>query len=89
MNADREALNQSLLDAYDQGDSKGLVSIYTKAADQSEASGDVDEACFFLTQAYVFALESGLPEAADLNQRLARHGREVAQDDLRSQTSDL
>ena len=30
---------------------------------------------FFLTQAFVFALEAGLPEGAALNSRLAAQGR--------------
>jgi hypothetical protein len=84
MALDRDALNQALLQAHEKGDGAALVSIYTTAADQSEALGDVAEACFFMTQAYVFALENGLTEAARLNQRLASHGREVVQEDLTS-----
>ncbi len=84
MSSDRKALDQALLDAHERGDSAALIAIYTKAADQSETLGDVDEACFFLTQAYVFALESGSIEASKLNMRLAGHGRDVVQEDLAS-----
>ena len=31
--------------------------------DQAEATGDIDACCFYLTQAYVFALACGAPEA--------------------------
>ena len=47
-----------------------------EAAGRLERAGDTDAACFFLTQAYVFALEGGLPAARHLHRRLAAHGRE-------------
>lgn len=84
MTLDRETLDQALLDAHDQNDGAALANIYTQAADRSEAAGNENETCFFLTQAYVFALEAGLPEAAYLNERLVGYGRDVAQADLRS-----
>lgn len=71
------ALDAALLAAHDAGDRAALIRLYTKAADQKEAAGDIDAACFYLTHAYVFALESGAAEARALNARLADHGREV------------
>ena len=68
------ALDSALLAAHETGDRAALVRLYTEAADQAR---DVDAACFYLTHAYVFALESGAPEAAALNARLADEGREV------------
>ncbi len=68
------ALDDALLRAHADADNAALIRLYTQAADQA---GDVDAACFYLTHAYVFALESGAPEAAALNARLADHGREV------------
>ena len=47
-----------------------------------EGDGEEDAACFFLTQAYVFALSAGLPQAAGLNRRLAEQGRDDLQLDL-------
>ena len=47
-----------------------------EAADTEEAAGDIDACCFYLTQAYVFALAGGLPEAGRLHARLLAHGRE-------------
>ena len=69
------ALDQALLAAHAAADSPALVRLYTQAADQAEAGGRTDAACFFLTQAFVFALEAGLPDAASLNRRLAALGR--------------
>ena len=50
-----------------------LVQLYAEAADQA---GDVEAECFYLTQAYVFALQTGAPEADSLHARLKAHGRE-------------
>ncbi|MCF6443579.1 hypothetical protein [Nereida sp. MMG025] len=68
-------LNTQLLAAHAAGNSAALIRLYTHAADQSEENANIDEACFFLTHAYVFALESadaGLPRLAA---RLKKHGR--------------
>ena len=53
------------------------VRLYTQAADEAEAAGDHDQACFYLTQAFVHALEAGRAEAAALNARLVAAGREA------------
>ena len=65
-------LDTALLDAHANGDQRALVTLYAQAADQAR---DVDAACFYLTHAYIFALELGHPETADLHRRLAAHGR--------------
>ncbi len=72
---DRAALERDLLDAHARGDHGALVHLYTLAAEDREQAQDIDAACFFLTQAFVFALETGAPEADDLNRRLAERGR--------------
>lgn len=72
---DRDALDKALLDAHAREDGAALVRLYTLAGDQAEEQQDVDAACFYLTHAFVFALESGVPEAHDLNERLAGYGR--------------
>lgn len=72
---DRDALDRALLDAHARQDPVALVRLYTLAADERELARDTDAACFFLTQAFVFALESGGPRADELNRRLADHGR--------------
>lgn len=66
-------LNARMIAAHDAGDRQALVRLYTEAAD---AATDLDAACFYLTHAYVFALEAGAPQAPALRERLIAHGRE-------------
>lgn len=73
---DSSSLDQQLLIAHEQNDHSALVRLYTTAADESEHSGDISAACFYLTHAYVFALEEGMVEAHALRQRLVKYGRE-------------
>jgi hypothetical protein len=72
---DRDRLDSALLAAHERNDLKDLVRLYTLAGNQSEMAKDIDAACFYLTHAFVFALESGAPEAQILNRRLADRGR--------------
>ena len=65
-------LNERLLDAHARDDRTALVDLYTQAAD---AENDVDAACFFLTHAFVFALEIGDARADDLRARLQVYNR--------------
>ncbi|UWQ52054.1 hypothetical protein K3720_19400 (plasmid) [Leisingera caerulea] len=71
----RDELDRALLQAHEDKDSVELVRLYTLAGDQAEAAGNIDAACFYLTHAFVFALEAGRPEAKELNRRLAERGR--------------
>lgn len=66
------SLQDRLLDAHTREDRAALVMLYTEVA---EASDDIDAACFFLTHAYIFALELGDPAAKPLYLRLRGHGR--------------
>ena len=65
-------LQDRLLAAHARDDLAALVALYTEAADQAP---DTDAACFFLTHAYVFALEQGDPASDALFHRLKAHGR--------------
>ncbi len=69
----RDALEARILAAHADGDGAALVTLYSEAA---EAAGTSGAAAFFLTQAYVFALEAGLPEARPLRARLVAMGCE-------------
>ena len=67
-------LDAALLSAHEAGDKARLVALYRQAAegaDSEKASG------FYLTHAYVFALEIGHPDAASLRKRLVAMGRET------------
>ncbi|MCF2872246.1 hypothetical protein L0664_14315 [Octadecabacter sp. G9-8] len=65
-------LDDDLIAAHAVGDRAALVRLYTYAADQTDTT---DAACFYLTHAYIFALELGHEDTAKLHARLARHGR--------------
>ncbi len=76
MTSDRAALQTAMLTAHDAGDTPRLVALYTEAADHAEAVGDINACCFYLTHAYVFALEIGDPAADALHNRLKAYGRD-------------
>ncbi|MEM7643859.1 MAG: hypothetical protein AAF366_15205 [Pseudomonadota bacterium] len=61
----------AILAAHAAGDRARLVTLYAAAADARAG----DARAFFLTHAWVFALEAGDPRADDLRQALARMGR--------------
>ncbi|MFT4620752.1 MAG: hypothetical protein ACI9KS_000636 [Sulfitobacter sp.] len=67
-------LDDALLAAHAADDRAGLVTLYTQAADQANA---VEATSFYLTHAYVFALEAGMSQASALKTRLVAMGRET------------
>jgi len=66
-------LDARMLAAHDREDTFALVDLYTEAAD---AANDVDSMCFFLTHAYIFALDTGHSASDALRHRLIEHKRE-------------
>ncbi len=66
------SLQDRLLAAHARDDRTALVGLYTQAADQA---ADIDAACFYLTHAYIFALELGDPASDALYRRLHAEGR--------------
>ncbi|MEM7296339.1 MAG: hypothetical protein AAF330_06930 [Pseudomonadota bacterium] len=70
----REPLDVRLLKAHAEKDREALVTLYAQAADQTETE---DARAFYLTHAYVFALETGHPETRAINTRLVALGREA------------
>ena len=66
-------LDAQLLAAHDAGDSAALITLYQRAADQAAT---IDAACFYLTHAYVFALEAHHPDVHAIRTRLVAEGRE-------------
>jgi len=67
------SLEARLLAAHAAGDTLAQVALYTEAADTAATQ---DAAGFFLTQAYIYALELGHDDIAILRTRLADMGRE-------------
>ena len=67
-------LDAQMIAAHEAHDHEALIRLYTQAAD---TANDLDAACFYLTHAYVFALEAGARQSAGLHARLKKHGREA------------
>jgi len=67
-------LDDAIAAAHAANDHRALARLYARAA---ESLDDLDAACFFITHAYVFALEAGAPEAGPLHARLVAEGREA------------
>ena len=75
MSGVQETLDDALIAAHTAGDHTALIGLYSDAAAQTP---DLDTACFYLTHAFVFALEAGDARAGPLRAQLAAHGRESA-----------
>ncbi len=73
--SDLAVLQQAILTAHAQNNTADLINHYTDAATLMENNSDIDAACFYLTQAYIYALDSGSEYTEDLHERLAKHGR--------------
>ncbi|MDW3221681.1 MAG: hypothetical protein R8G34_02145 [Paracoccaceae bacterium] len=67
------SIEAQLLVAHEAGDQAALVRLYTEAA---RVVQDEDARGFYLTHAYIFALEAGLAEAKGLQEELIDLGRE-------------
>ena len=65
-------LDRQLLEAHASGDKTLLVTLYAEAA---EAAGTPEQTAFYLTHAWVFALEAGDPRAETYRTELVSHGR--------------
>ena len=64
------------LDAHARNDARRLVDLYGRLGMGMIDAGEIDAGCFYVTQSYVFALESGDPRASELKAVLVAHGRE-------------
>lgn len=73
---DYDRLNAEVLQAHAKGDNAALVQIYKNLGEEELVKGQELEGAFLLTQAYVYALEAGLPIAKEIHKLLAAYGRE-------------
>lgn len=69
----RAELDAALLAAHAARDRRALVGLYRSAAD---TAGSAEASAFYLTQAYIYALDTGDPQAPALHARLKAEGRE-------------
>ena len=68
-------LEKQILAAHAAGNKALLSRLYGEAADNFQNCGDADAEAFFLTHGWIFALDSGAPEASSYEQRLKELGR--------------
>lgn len=66
-------LDARLLEAHQRDDRPALVTLYREAADRAM---DGDAEGFYLTHAYIFALDTGDGRAGELHAHLKASGRE-------------
>jgi len=69
-------VDTALLAAHAANDKPALVRLYRQAGEMMLARGEVNAGCFYLTHAYIFALDCGAAEASQIHQTLIAHGRE-------------
>jgi hypothetical protein len=69
-------LEAALLAAHAADDRLALARLYRQAGDTRLAAGATDAGCFYLVQAYVWALDCGAPFARDIHAILVAQGRE-------------
>lgn len=67
------SLDAALLAAHATGDRSDLIRLYADASRASQGTA----AAFYLTHAYIFALEAGDPQAAHLRDGLVDMGAEA------------
>ena len=67
-----QTLDDTLIAAHETSDFWALVALYEQAADVAPQR---DAACFYLTQAYVFALDTNHPARSRIFDRLKAEGR--------------
>ena len=72
-----KALERAILAAHASGDGARLAALYRQAGLGFLEAGETDAGAFYLTNAYIFALEVGDPLAEDLHARLVALGREA------------
>ena len=72
-----DALHDALLLAHERHEGAVLVGLYADAAQRAQVRDQTKAQAFFLTQAYVFALEIGLSETRDLREQLIELGAET------------
>lgn len=71
------ALDAALLAAHAAGDRSALVTLYAAAAEAAGLAGRDVAAAFYLTHAYVFALELGDARAGALHAALVARGADT------------
>ena len=70
-------LDVALCAAHARQDVPAMVTLYQQAGEDFLQQGDVDAGCFFLTHAYVYALDCGHEAESQIRAVLVGYGREA------------
>ncbi|MFT5159018.1 MAG: hypothetical protein ACI9ZD_000615 [Paracoccaceae bacterium] len=73
---DYETLNEQLFAAHAENDKTKLVALYRLAGEMMISHNDINAASFYLTHAYIFALDVGDKAAPEIHKMLVGFGRE-------------
>lgn len=69
-------MDAALIEAHRRGDKEALVDLYERAGSDALDIGNIEAGCFYITHAYIFALETGSKATGRLHGLLTRLGRE-------------
>jgi hypothetical protein len=69
-------LDHEILAAHACANTARLPALYRRAGEAMLEGGNTDAGCFYLTHAYIYALEAGHVMARELHEILVSHGRE-------------
>lgn len=69
-------LDRAILAAHAAKDIAALVPLYRQAGETMIKGGNLNAGCFFLTHAYIYALDCGDDAAPEIHQTLVAYGRE-------------
>ena len=69
-------LNVTAIRAHQNQDISALAEIYQAYGHSRIEQNDIESGCFYLSNAYAFALEAGLETAPEIRKLLMHYGRE-------------
>ena len=71
-----DELNANIIAAHKQNDRNNLSLLYERLGMSELKKNNIDAGCFFLTNAYTYALEENLKSAKKIHETLKLYGRE-------------
>ena len=71
-----DELNANIIAAHKQNDRNNLSLLYERLGMSELKKNNIDAGCFFLTNAYTYALEENLNSAKKIHEILKSYGRE-------------
>ena len=71
-----DELNANIIAAHKQNDRNNLCLLYERLGMSELKKNNIDAGCFFLTNAYTYALEENLNSAKKIHEILKSYGRE-------------